>query len=138
MGKIDANELVLQSSFDEIDRLEPYLKTIQQQAGFGDDLFSQLRLAVNEAVTNAIVHGNKEDASKKVRVTADLQQDVLQISVKDQGPGFDPSSLPDPLENENLLKESGRGIFLIKQYADEVTFAENGRKLTMQFNLKGQ
>lgn len=136
MGKTDFNKLVLQSSFDQIDRLEPYLKSIREQVEFSDDQFSRIRLSVNEAVTNAIIHGNKEDPSKKVRITAEFQENTLKVSVKDEGSGFDPSSLPDPLQNKNLLKESGRGIFLIKQYADEVDFSDNGTKLTMQFNLK--
>ncbi|MBN2731210.1 MAG: ATP-binding protein [Balneolaceae bacterium] len=136
MGKTDFNKLVLQSSFDQIDRLEPYLKSIRQQVEFSDNQLSRIRLSVNEAVTNAIMHGNKEDPSKKVRITAEFQENTLKVSVKDEGSGFDPSSLPDPLQNKNLLKESGRGIFLIKQYADEVDFSDNGTKLTMQFNLK--
>lgn len=136
MGKTDFNKLVLQSSFDQIDRLEPYLKSIRQQVGFSDDQLSRIRLSVNEAVTNAIMHGNKEDPSKKVRITAEFQENTLKVSVKDEGSGFDTSSLPDPLQNKNLLKESGRGIFLIKQYTDEVDFSDNGTKLTMQFNLK--
>lgn len=136
MDKKYSNELALPSSFDQIDRLEPFLKKIQQRVGFSDDQFSRIRLSVNEAVTNAIIHGNKEDTSKKVHITAELQEGALKVSVKDEGSGFDPSSLPDPLQNKNLLKESGRGIFLIKQYADQTDFSDNGTKLTMQFNLK--
>ena len=131
------NTLVLQSSFDQIDRLEPYLEKLQEQAGFGDELLARIRLALNEAVTNAIIHGNKEDQEKSVSISSSFNKEKLEVSVQDEGPGFDPSSLPDPLESENLLKESGRGVFLIKQYSDEVMFSEGGRKLMMRFNLRG-
>lgn len=127
--------LILLSSFDEIDRLQSYLENIQEFAGFGEEQFAKIQLALNEAVTNAIVHGNKEDDSKKVRINARMQDEELMISVKDEGPGFDPDALPDPLKEENLLEESGRGIFLIKQYADDVNFTEKGTKLTMMFSL---
>ena len=131
------NTLVLQSSFDQIDRLEPYLEKLQEQAGFGDELLARIRLALNEAVTNAIIHGNKEDQAKSVSISSSFNKEKLEVSVQDEGPGFDPSSLPDPLESENLLKESGRGVFLIKQYSDDLMFSEGGRKLTMRFNLQG-
>lgn len=131
------DKLILQSSFDEIDRLQSYLENLQDSAGFSEEQFAKIQLALNEAVTNAIVHGNKEDDSKQVRINARLENDELYISVKDEGPGFDPDSLPDPLDEENLLKESGRGVFLIKQYADRVNFTEEGTKLTMMFNLPG-
>lgn len=137
MDNSDTNKLVLQSSFDQINRLESFLKQLQKEAGFDDQLFSQIRLALNEAVTNAIVHGNKEDASKTVHISASHDNNMLEISVRDEGAGFEPSSLPNPLDNENLLKESGRGVFLIKQYSDEVTFSNGGRTLTMRFALLG-
>ncbi len=133
MSEKELDTLTLTSSFDEIERLEPFLEDLQEKAGFGDDPFERIRLAVNEAVTNAVVHGNKEDDSKSVHITAYSEKSGLIISVQDEGPGFDPQTLPDPLQEENLLKDSGRGIFLIKQYADEVEFSENATKLTMRF-----
>lgn len=127
--------LTLNSSFEEIERLEPYLQKLQVWAGFGDGQMIRIQMAVNEAATNAIIHGNKEDSSKKVEVSARKDCNTLKITVRDEGPGFDPDSLPDPLQEENLLKDSGRGVFLIKQYADEVEFSKNATKLTMHFKL---
>lgn len=135
MAEQEFKELILQASFDEIERLEPYLEQIRARVGFDEERFPQIRLAVNEAVTNAIVHGNKEDATKKVHISARRVDDVLQISVKDEGEGFDPASLPDPLQEENLLKESGRGIFLIRECTDQLKFSEDGTRLILQFNL---
>lgn len=131
----DTIQLVLQSSFDQIDRLEPYLKKIQRSTGINDELYSRVRLALNEAVTNAIVHGNSEDLSKSVYISSAFNENALKITIRDEGPGFDPDTLPDPLQNQNLLKESGRGVFLIKQYADDVRFSHGGRSLTMKFSL---
>lgn len=130
------NDLVLQSSFDEIDRLEPYLQHIRKQAAIDPEQFPRVRLAVNEAVTNAIVHGNRQDTSKTVRVSARQKPTgTLIISVQDQGEGFDPESLPDPLQEENLLKESGRGIFLIRESTDRLRFKDNGTRLILEFDL---
>lgn len=135
MSRKKLDTLTLTSSFEEIERLEPFLEALQEKAGFGDDRFERIRLAVNEAVTNAVLHGNKEDASKNVHITARREKNRVVISVQDEGPGFNPETLPDPLKEENLLKDSGRGIFLIQQYADEVEFSENATKLTMRFEL---
>jgi len=135
MTKKNFDNLILDSSFEEIERLGAYLESIQRWANFSDDEFARIELAANEAVTNAMVHGNKQDAAKKVRVSASIHENMLQITVQDEGPGFDPSSLPDPLEEENILKESGRGVFLIKQYTDDVEFLEKGTKLKMHFGL---
>jgi serine/threonine-protein kinase RsbW len=93
-------------------------------------------LAVSEAATNAILHGNKLEASKKVSLEAfQSEENRLIFEVKDEGNGFDPQTLPDPLDDNNLLKTSGRGVFLMKEYADEVQYAENGTKLILRFNL---
>ena len=82
-------------------------------------LFRSVEMAVREAVTNAIVHGNQEDEAKAVEVTLNCLEDALQIEVKDQGEGFDPTSVPDPTDPENILKTSGRGIFLMRSFMDE-------------------
>jgi serine/threonine-protein kinase RsbW len=136
MANNTSDSLTLHSSFEEIKKLEPFLEALQERQNFSDDQFERVRLAANEAVTNGIVHGNQEDAAKSVHISVSASDDTLKISVQDEGPGFDPETLPDPLEEGNLLKDSGRGIFLIKQYADEVEFSENATKLTMRFALE--
>jgi len=77
-------------------------------------------MAVREAITNAVVHGNQEDEAKNVEVTLSCLGRELEIEVKDQGEGFDPTSVPDPTDAANLLKTSGRGIFLMRTFMDEV------------------
>ena len=77
-------------------------------------------MAVREAITNAIVHGNREDEAKEVEVTFNCLEHELEIEVKDQGKGFDPADVPDPTDPANILKTSGRGIFLMRSFMDEV------------------
>lgn len=135
MSPTNQKKLVLNSSFDELERLDPFLQELQQWAGFDDDSFSRIMLVLSEAVNNAIVHGNRKSSDKKVFIQAGLNADTLKITIRDEGEGFDPNSLPDPLKEENLLNEGGRGVYLIKQYADDVQFSKGGRELTISFHL---
>jgi len=134
MAEIE-KKLELISKFEESAKLEGFLNSLQQALNFDDELYAKLMLVVSEAVTNAIMHGNKEDESKKVFITAQSDSEELTFIVKDEGEGFDPDSLPDPLDEENLLKTSGRGVFLMEEYADQVSFSNNGSTLTLKFNL---
>ena len=101
---------------------------LEEQAAFGVDM------AVREAVTNALVHGNQEDETKSVELVFNCLENALEIEVRDQGEGFDPASVPDPTEPANILKTSGRGIFLIRNFMDEVEWfarPEGGTTLRM-------
>ena len=91
-------------------------------------------MAVREAVTNAMVHGNQEDETKSVEVVSSCLENAFEIEVSDQGEGFDPTSVPDPTDPANILKTSGRGIFLIRNFMDEVEWfarPEGGTTLRM-------
>ncbi|PNW61797.1 UNVERIFIED_CONTAM: hypothetical protein BEN50_25745 [Euhalothece sp. KZN 001] len=127
--------LTLQSTYEEIERIEKLLNDLQQEFGFSDEFYARLMLGVSEAATNGILHGNKLDASKTVEIKAFKDGRKLVFESKDQGKGFDPEAIPDPLAEENLLKTSGRGVFLMKEYADDVSYSENGTRLTLTFNL---
>lgn len=136
MAENELTRLELPSSFEKIERVETYVKKLQEEVGFHNDEFARIMLALSEAVTNAIVHGNKEDASKSVTVRSRMADDaLLEISVEDEGEGFDPEEIPDPLKEENLLNEGGRGVYLIEQYSDEMEFSKNGSRVTMRFEL---
>ncbi|MEX0719683.1 MAG: ATP-binding protein [Balneolaceae bacterium] len=130
-------ELTLQSSYEEVEKVEGLLTAIQQELGIDNELYAKLMLAVSEAVTNSIIHGNKLDESKKVTLKAFLnpQASKLVFETKDEGKGFNPEEIPDPLADENLLKTSGRGVFLMEEYADEVSYSEGGTKLRLIFEL---
>ncbi|MDZ7756235.1 ATP-binding protein [Rhodohalobacter sp.] len=127
--------LTLHSTYEEVERVEQLLNSLQDELGFGDEFYARLMLAVSEAATNGILHGNKLDASKTVEIKAFRDNDKLIFETTDQGEGFEPEDAPDPLAEENLLKTSGRGIFLMKEYADKVTYSEEGTRLTLTFNL---
>jgi serine/threonine-protein kinase RsbW len=99
----------------------------------------EVELALQEALANAIRHGCKGDSSRSVQcvVTSDDSGEVL-IVVRDPGPGFDAGTVPNPLAGENMLKSSGRGIFLINQLMDEVDFKDGGRELQMRKRKRNQ
>ena len=91
-----------------------------QLAGFAEDDLMKIGMAVREAVVNAVVHGNRYNANKKVRFSVVKNSGRLTVRVADEGEGFDSEHLPDPLAPENLLRTSGRGIFLIRSFMDEL------------------
>jgi CheY-like chemotaxis protein len=95
------------------------------------DLDNNLKLALVEGVTNAMEHGNRWDERLSVTVQVEMTSDRLQVSITDQGPGFDQRALPDPTREEHLICERGRGIFLMRAIMDEVTYAPPGNRLTM-------
>lgn len=135
MAPEKTKKVVLQSSFGEMEKLERFVAELQNWAAFDDEQRNRILLPLSEAVNNAIIHGNKQDPDKQVTVVARLQNQRLTISVKDEGAGFDPETLPDPLKEENLLNQGGRGVYLIKQYADEVTFSDQGSRISFRFML---
>ena len=135
MADTDTKKLILKSEFDEVQKLEGYMNDLQDWLGFDDDNYARIMLTLSEAATNAIVHGNEEDPSKKVYIESTGNTSTLTITVKDEGPGFDPDELANPLKEENLLNEGGRGVYLIEEYADELTFNKKGNELKMTFKL---
>ena len=92
---------------------------------------SNLFIALDEAFVNAVKHGNKNDAAKLVRITADLSSKEARFTIEDEGEGFNPREIPDPLDPTNLFKASGRGVLLIYNIMDEVEYNERGNRLTM-------
>jgi len=91
--------------------------------GVGEEAAFGIDVAVREAITNAMVHGNKEDEAKTVELTLNCLGRELEIEVRDQGEGFDPTSIPDPTDPANILKTSGRGIFLMRTFMDDVQWS---------------
>ncbi len=99
--------------------------------GFGDDAYFAVKLALDEAVTNAIKHGNGMDRSKRVQVRAAVSEDRVWIEIRDEGPGFKREHVPDPRNEENLHKCSGRGLLLIEAYMTHVDWSPDGRAIQM-------
>ena len=122
MKEIADLQLTIPSTLEKIADVELYVDKVTQKMGFSEDERDNLAIAVSEAVTNAILHGNKKDRRKKVTIRFRLSADKVTVYVKDEGEGFDPGQLKNPLDPENILKETGRGIFILKSIMDEVDF----------------
>ncbi|UCF35681.1 MAG: ATP-binding protein [Acidobacteriota bacterium] len=128
-------ELRFCSDVGLVDLLQEFSDSVSKAAGFDADGQYWIGLAVREAVTNAILHGNKEDRSKVVELAFGICEDRLRIVVRDQGKGIDESKIPDPLDPKNLLKAGGRGIFFVRSFMDSVKFRsrpEGGQELIME------
>ena len=100
-------------------------------AGFPSRDSFAVRLALEEAVVNAIKHGHQHDTSKAVRVTYRISPERVVLEIEDEGPGFRPDEVPDPLDPENLERACGRGVFLMRHYMNEVTYNESGNRVTL-------
>ena len=109
---------------------ERILADVQRHGFSTDDTFA-IRIALEEAMVNAIKHGNRLDPGKKVHVESRVTPKRVEISIEDEGPGFDRSAIPDPTDEDNLDKPSGRGILLIEAYMDRVEWSRGGRRLKM-------
>lgn len=116
--------LTLVSSLESVDTVEQTAEDFAARAGFDEDTVPNIAMAVREAAVNAVLHGNAYDPGKRVIVSFEANAESLIIRIGDQGPGLDPSTLPDPLAPENILRGSGRGIFLIRAFMDEVHFRQ--------------
>jgi serine/threonine-protein kinase RsbW len=112
--------LVLPSHIEAIAEAAAAAADFVKQCGAGEEAAFAVEMAIREAVTNAVVHGNQEDESRQVEITFSRSAGELEIEVRDQGKGFDPGSVADPTHPENIMKTSGRGIFLIRSFMDDV------------------
>lgn len=114
----------MDSSLESVNQVEQKADLYARQAGFDEDTVEQISMAAREAAVNAVLHGNAYDTQKKVTAAFETGGDGITIKVSDQGPGLDPDTIPDPLAPENILRGSGRGIFLIRTFMDEVHFRQ--------------
>ena len=116
----ETTELRLPSRIEAIDEAATAVARLVSRSGMSEEAAFGVDMAVREAIANAIIHGNKLDESKLVEITVTSSPDSLEIRVHDQGSGFNPENVADPTEEENLLKSSGRGIFFVRNFMDEV------------------
>lgn len=112
-------EVVLENDLKNVEVAEEIARRVSGTAGFDEDDQHKIDMAVHETLINAIWHGNKNDPDKRVWLRFEIFKDRLEIRVRDQGNGYDPGGVPDPLAAENILSVSGRGIFLIRTFMDE-------------------
>lgn len=113
-------ELSIESKLEFVELVSSVVKNVTAKMGFEEDDTNWIELAVHEAVINAITHGNKHSEDKQVDVKFVVEKDALTVTVRDRGEGFDVNQLPDPTDADNLLKPSGRGIFYMRTFMDEV------------------
>ena len=127
-------EVRVESSLNSVELVQALTDNITKMMRFDEDTAHWIGMSVRESMINAVRHGNQYQESKRVDVTFEIHSDRLVINIDDEGNGFDPESLPDPLAPENLLKPSGRGIFFVKSFMDQVNFLRSpsgGTRLRM-------
>jgi serine/threonine-protein kinase RsbW len=129
----------MDSTLESVNQAEEVATKIAAKMGFDEEDVNRISMAVREAAVNAVLHGNAYDPAKKVTFGFENTGGSLVITVSDEGKGLNPESIPDPLAPENLLKQSGRGIFLIRAFMDEVRIRslERGTEVIMIKNVHG-
>ena len=129
--------LEIESDPNNLITVEEFVNYFSVDLHIKEEKLGGLLLSVTEATTNAIIHANKGNKDKTVTIDVDIENGKLVIKIKDQGPGFDPEKVPDPTEPENLLKDSGRGLYLMKIYMDEVKYnvTPGGTETILVLNL---
>jgi serine/threonine-protein kinase RsbW len=123
-----------ESTLESVDEAESAIFSAGEQEGFDEDDLHKIGMAVRECMVNAVVHGNRYNVNKKVHVVVTFSSNHLAVRISDEGEGFEPSNVPDPLAEENLLRHSGRGVFLIRAFMDEVHFRKlspHGTEVTL-------
>jgi serine/threonine-protein kinase RsbW len=119
------------SYFEEMDKATSIILSAMDSLGYADESIRKMKIILTELFANAIYHGNKGDHSKKVIVGHVIDKKKVVISIMDEGDGFDPSKVPDPTLPENLIKDCGRGIYIVRNYADKVEFNKKGNRVTI-------
>ncbi|MBK7497541.1 MAG: ATP-binding protein [Ignavibacteriales bacterium] len=114
--------LEIESTPNNLITVEEFVNYFSVELGLDREKINGLLLAVTEATTNAIIHGNKNNKLKMVRIYVFVDGQTVTIKIKDEGKGFDPSIVPDPTDPENLLKDSGRGLYLMRVYMDGLSY----------------
>lgn len=128
------DSLQIPSDFSSLVDVENLVDRVCGNLGVEEDSYGNILIAVTEAVNNAIQHGNEFDTKLLVDVAVGDQPTEFCFNVKDQGKGFDFTNLPDPTAPENIMKENGRGIFLMKSLSDDVEFEDSGSSVSLYFN----
>jgi len=125
---ISSKHLEIQSKISKLPEVAALTERIGEEAGFSNDEIDDITISVTEAVNNAIKHGNKEDESLRVDISYTVDEDKISVEIRDQGGGFEMEGVKDPRIGENLLRDNGRGILIMKTLMDEVnvTSGEDG------------
>ncbi|MDZ7765366.1 MAG: ATP-binding protein [Melioribacteraceae bacterium] len=135
MGTIFEKEIP--SDPELMPEVEQFILDVAKKVNLNEDKYNSISLAVAEAISNSIKHGNKNDKTKKVNIKIKTEDDKLIVILKDQGKGFDPADIPDPTQPENILKDSGRGLFIMRSLLDDLryNFTPDGTEIILEIKL---
>jgi len=128
-------KLSFSSKVENINLVEKLIDDICAKHEVNEDNYGNILIAITEAVNNAIHHGNKSNPLAEVKVRFSVDDNELTFIVEDEGPGFDYDSLPDPTDPKNIEKPHGRGVFLMKNLSDDISFVDEGSTVKMVFNI---
>ncbi len=123
---------------DNLVEVEEFITEVANEFNLDEEIKNNLSLSLSEAASNAMVHGNKLDPKKYVDIKITVSDDKIKVVIKDEGNGFDPTSVPDPTAPENLLKDSGRGIHIMKTFLENMryNFTDSGTEVILEISLK--
>lgn len=124
----------LESNIDSLNQLDQITDQIMKDYNIDSDKYANILISLTEAVSNAIIHGNGEKSAKEVEISITETDAAICLKVTDQGVGFDYKAIPDPTTPDNVVKQGGRGIFLIRDLSDKIVFLNNGSAIEMFFN----
>jgi serine/threonine-protein kinase RsbW len=125
----------ISSKPENIILVERMIEDVCDIFSISEDFYGNMLVALTEAVTNAIYHGNQANPNKNIDISFKSTTDLISFIVKDEGPGFDYSHVPDPTNPENIEKPNGRGVFLMRNLADNVSFEDKGSKVILDFKV---
>jgi len=128
-------DLNFPSDIGNLRLVEKAIDELSLELDLSDEVYGNVLVATMEATNNAIIHGNRSDPEKKVRIEIKMVNKELMVHIEDQGKGFDHMNIPDPTAPENLEKINGRGIFLMERLSDEILYIEEGRIVELKFKL---
>lgn len=128
-------KISIPSLIENIKIIESFIDNAREKFEINDDIYGNIMISVTECISNAIIHGNSGNKEKLVHLELLMENDLLKFTIKDEGLGFDYNDLKDPTAPENIEKPGGRGLFLMKNLADEVKFQDEGRETILSFYM---
>ncbi|WP_162342449.1 ATP-binding protein [Cyclobacterium salsum] len=128
-------KIAIPSLIENITIIESFIDNAREKFHINDDIYGNIMISVTECVSNAIMHGNREDKKKTVRLELRFLDDQIKFIIEDEGEGYDYQHLNDPTSPENLEKSGGRGVFIMKHLCDEIQFENQGSRITLTFYM---
>ena len=132
---MEHQKLSISSKSENIVLVEKMVEDVCELYNINEDNYGNILVALTEAVNNAIYHGNQADPKKLIDISFRSKKEAISFIIKDQGPGFDHTQLPDPTDPKHIDQPNGRGVFLMRNLADKVEFEEKGSKVVLTFNV---